>query len=70
MSADASRIRILAIDDHPLVREGIAGLVGIQPDMILVGEACNGCEIIQQFWTYHPDITLMDLQMPNNQRKN
>jgi DNA-binding NarL/FixJ family response regulator len=64
MSADASRIRVLAVDDHPLVREGIAGLVGVQPDMTLVGEACNGREAIQQFRTYHPDITLMDLQMP------
>jgi len=64
MSADASRIRILMVDDHPLVREGIAGLVGVQPDMTLVGEACNGREAIQQFRTYHPDITLMDLQMP------
>jgi len=64
MSADASRIRILTVDDHPLVREGIAGLIGVQPDMTLVGEACNGREAIQQFRTYHPDITLMDLQMP------
>src|SRR5271165_4027429 len=64
MSADASRIRILMVDDHPLVREGIAGLVGVQPDMTLVGEACNGREAIQQFRTYYPDITLMDLQMP------
>ena len=64
MSADASRIRILMVDDHPLVREGIAGLVGVQPDMTLVGEACNGREAIQQFRTYRPDITLMDLQMP------
>ncbi|MGA3128402.1 MAG: response regulator transcription factor [Candidatus Korobacteraceae bacterium] len=64
MSDDASRIRVLAVDDHPLVREGIAGLVGVQPDMTLVGEACNGREAIQQFRTYHPDITLMDLQMP------
>jgi len=64
MSADASRIRILMVDDHPLVREGIAGLVGVQPDMTLVGEACNGREAIQQFRTHHPDVTLMDLQMP------
>ena len=64
MSTDASRIRILAVDDHSLVREGIGGLVGIQTDMILVGEACNGREAIQQFRTHHPDVTLMDLQMP------
>jgi DNA-binding NarL/FixJ family response regulator len=64
MSADISRIRILAVDDHPVVREGIAGLVGVQPDMVLVGEASNGREAIQQFRMHHPDITLMDLQMP------
>jgi len=64
MSTGTSRIRILAIDDHPVVRQGIAGLVGIQPDMILVGEASNGREAIQQFRMHHPDVTLMDLQMP------
>ena len=60
----SSRIRILTVDDHPLVREGIAGLVGVQPDMTLVGEATNGREAIQQFRAHRPDVTLMDLQMP------
>ena len=64
MSDDNSRIRILAVDDHPIVRQGIAGLVGTQPDMILVGEASNGRDAIQQFRMHHPDIVLMDLQMP------
>ncbi|MFZ3210056.1 MAG: response regulator transcription factor [Terriglobales bacterium] len=64
MSAGSSKIRILTVDDHPVVRQGIAGLVGIQPDMVMVGEASNGREAIQQFRTHHPDITLMDLQMP------
>ena len=64
MSGEVSKIRILAVDDHPVVRQGIAGLVGIQTDMILVGEASNGRDAIQQFRTHHPDITLMDLQMP------
>src|SRR6202041_1597116 len=64
MSADISQIRILVVDDHPIVRQGIAGLIGIQTDMILVGEASNGRDAIQQFRTHHPDITLMDLQMP------
>ncbi len=64
MSADTTRIRILTVDDHPLVRQGIAGLLGIQPDMVLAGEASNGREAIQQFRIHHPDVTLMDLQMP------
>ena len=63
MSA-GTMIRILAVDDHPVVRQGIAGLVGIQTDMSLVGEASNGRDAIQQFRTHRPDITLMDLQMP------
>jgi DNA-binding NarL/FixJ family response regulator len=54
----------LAVDDHPLVREGIAGLIDVQPDMTLVADAANGREAIQQFRTHHPDVTLMDLQMP------
>src|SRR5215468_1865402 len=57
-------IRILAVDDHPLVRRGIANLVSGQADLSLVAEASNGREAIQQFRAHHPDITLMDLQMP------
>jgi DNA-binding NarL/FixJ family response regulator len=64
MIAEPSTIRILSVDDHPLLRGGIAGLVGGQPDMKLVGEASNGREAIQQFREHHPDVTLMDLQMP------
>ena len=64
MSAGSSRIRILTVDDHPVVRQGIAGLVGVLPVMVIVGEASNGREAIQQFRTHHPDITLLDLQMP------
>jgi len=64
MSDDTSRIRILAVDDHQLVREGISGFLAVQPDMTLVAEAANGREAIQQFRTHRPDVTLMDLQMP------
>jgi DNA-binding NarL/FixJ family response regulator len=64
MSDSGSPIRILAVDDHPLVRQGIAGLVEVQPDMTVVAEAANGREAIQQFRTHGPDVTLMDIQMP------
>jgi DNA-binding NarL/FixJ family response regulator len=64
MSAEAGPIRILAVDDHPVVRQGIAGLVAVHSDMSLVAEASNGREAIQQFRAHHPDVTLMDLQMP------
>jgi DNA-binding NarL/FixJ family response regulator len=64
LTGDSSPIRILAVDDHPLVREGIVGLVGIQSDMTVVAQAGNGREAIQQFRTHRPDVTLMDLQMP------
>ncbi len=64
VSDGSAQIRILAVDDHALVRQGIAVLVGTQPDMTLVAEASNGREAIQQFRTHRPDVTLMDLQMP------
>ena len=64
MSPASSQIRILAVDDHALVRDGIAGLIGVQPDMALAGDASNGREAIQQFRALRPDVTLMDLQMP------
>jgi two-component system, NarL family, response regulator len=64
VSDGLAQIRILAVDDHALVRQGIAVLVGTQPDMTLVAEASNGREAIQQFRTHRPDVTLMDLQMP------
>ena len=57
-------IRILLADDHPVVLKGIAALLGDHSDMALVAEASNGREAIQQFRTYRPDITVMDLQMP------
>ena len=64
MSGDTSPIRILAVDDHRLVRQGIAGLVDVQPDMTMVAEAANGRDAISQFRAHRPDVTLMDIQMP------
>ena len=64
MNDDAKRIRILAVDDHPILRQGIAGLIADESDMTLVAEAANGREAIQQFRAHLPDVTLMDLQMP------
>jgi DNA-binding NarL/FixJ family response regulator len=58
-------IRILAVDDHPLFRDGIAALVSSQTDMTVVAQASNGGEAIEQFRAHEPDITLMDLQMPD-----
>ncbi len=57
-------IRILSIDDHFVIREGIVALIGKQADMELVAEACNGLEAIEEFRMHRPDVTLMDLQMP------
>ena len=64
MSPDPKSIRILAVDDHPLVRQGISGLLAVQSDMNLVAEASNGRDAIQQFRAHRPDVTLMDSQMP------
>jgi DNA-binding NarL/FixJ family response regulator len=64
MSSNPTPIRILSVDDHALVRQGIAGLVSVQSDMTLVAEATNGREAIHQFREHRPDVTLMDLQMP------
>ena len=64
MSA-ANSIRVFSVDDHPLLREGIATLIKSQPDMVLVSEASTGREAIQQFQKYQPDVTLMDLRLPD-----
>jgi DNA-binding NarL/FixJ family response regulator len=64
MNSNPHLIRILTVDDHPVFRQGIASLLIDQPDMQLVAEACSGLEAIQHFRAHKPDITLMDLQMP------
>ena len=64
MSSVPNQIRILTVDDHPLLREGIAALVNAECDMKLVAEASNGQEAIERFRLHRPDVTLMDLQMP------
>jgi DNA-binding NarL/FixJ family response regulator len=64
MSNPPSPIRVLVVDDHPVVRQGIAALIATESDLSLVGEAATGREALQQFRTHRPDITLMDLQMP------
>ena len=64
MSDVASPMRILVVDDHPVFREGVAALVSGESDMSIVAQASNGREAIQQFRAHQPDVTLMDLQMP------
>jgi DNA-binding NarL/FixJ family response regulator len=64
VTTKANPIRILTVDDHPLLRGGLAALLAGEPDMELVAECSNGKQAIQQFRTHRPDITLMDLQMP------
>ena len=64
MATVPSMIRILAVDDHPLLRKGIAALVNAESDMKLVAEASNGEEAVESFRLHRPDITLMDLQLP------
>ena len=64
MSEHANAIRILVVDDHPVVREGVDALVRRQPDMRIVAQAANGHEAIEKFRAHRPDITLLDLQMP------
>ena len=65
MNNDSKPIRILAVDDHALLRQGVASLVNLESDMELVGQASTGREAIEQFKRHRPDVTLMDLQMPD-----
>jgi DNA-binding NarL/FixJ family response regulator len=63
--SNSTPIRIFSIDDHPLMREGIAAIIRNEPDMLLVAEASNGREAIQGFREHRPDVTLMDLRLPD-----
>jgi DNA-binding NarL/FixJ family response regulator len=62
--SDTKRIRILSVEDHPVFRQGLATIIATEPDMILVGQAANGTEAIEQFRRHRPNITLMDLRLP------
>ena len=64
VSARDPQIRILVADDHPILRKGIGGLIALQPDIVVVAEAANGREALEQFRIHRPDVTVMDLQMP------
>jgi DNA-binding NarL/FixJ family response regulator len=62
---EPKRIRVFSVDDHPLMREGLAAIINNQADMLMVAQACNAQEAIQQFRKHQPDVTLMDLRLPD-----
>src|SRR5258707_4070348 len=63
--SEATRIRVFSVDDHPLLREGLAAIINNQPDMVLVAQAANAQDAIHQFRKHQPDVTLMDLRLPD-----
>jgi DNA-binding NarL/FixJ family response regulator len=63
--SSAAKIRVLSVDDHPLLREGIAAIINKQADMVMIAQASRGQEAIQQYRTHRPDVTLMDLRLPD-----
>jgi DNA-binding NarL/FixJ family response regulator len=64
VASSSSRIRVLVVDDHPLLREGIRAVIATAPDIEFAGEASNGLEAVERFRAIRPDVTLMDLQLP------
>jgi len=62
---ETGKIRVLCVDDQPVVRDGIAAIINLQPDMVLAGAAATGGEALERFFELRPDVALVDLQLPD-----